>query len=43
MLNTFSDSIRERQEEKKQLSPKEERRLRSRNEELESKIEKLSS
>ena len=43
MLNTFSDSIRERQEEKKQLSPKEEKRLRSRNEELESKIEKLSS
>ncbi len=42
MLNTFSDSIRERQEEKKQLSPKEEKRLRSRNEELESKIEKLS-
>jgi DNA segregation ATPase FtsK/SpoIIIE-like protein len=43
MLNTFSDSIRERQEEKRQLSPKEEKRLRSRNEELESKIEKLSS
>jgi len=43
MLNTFSDSIRDRQEEKKQLSPKEEKRLRSRNEELESKIEKLSS
>lgn len=42
MLNTFSDSIRERQEEKKQLSPKEEKRLRSRNEELEDKIEKLS-
>lgn len=42
MLNTFSDSIRERQEEKKQLSPNEEKRLRSRNEELESKIEKLS-
>ena len=43
MLNTFSDSIRDRQEEKKQLSPKEEKRLRSRNDELESKIEKLSS
>lgn len=43
MLNTFSDSIRERQEDKKQLSPKEEKRLRTRNEELESKIEKLSS
>lgn len=43
MLNTFSDSIRDRQEEKKKLSPKEEKRLRSRNEELESKIEKLSS
>lgn len=43
MLNTFSDSIRERQEEKKLLSPKEEKRLRSRNDELESKIEKLSS
>lgn len=43
MLNTFSDSIRERQEEKRQISPKEEKRLRSRNDELESKIEKLSS
>ena len=42
MLNTFSDSIRERQEEKKPLSPKEEKRLRNRNEELENKIEKLS-
>lgn len=42
MLNTFSDSIRDRQEEKKKLSPKEEKRLRTRNEELESKIEKLS-
>jgi len=43
MLNTFSDSIRDRQEEKKKLSPKEEKRLRTRNEELESKIEKLST
>lgn len=42
MLNTFSDSIRERQEEKRQLSPKEEKRLKTRNEELESKIQKLS-
>ena len=42
MLNTFSDSIRERQEDKKQLSPKEEKRLKTRNEELESKIQKLS-
>jgi len=43
MLNTFSDSIRDRQEEKRKLSPKEEKRLRTRNEELESKIEKLST
>ena len=43
MLNTFSDSLRERQIEKKQLSPKEEKRLRSRNDELEDKIEKLSN
>ncbi|MCB9806787.1 hypothetical protein H6768_02695 [Candidatus Peribacteria bacterium] len=43
MLNSFSDSIRERQEEKKKLSPQEEKRLRNRNEELENKIEKLSS
>lgn len=43
MLNNFSDSIRERQMEKKQISPKEEKRLRNRNEELESKIEKLSN
>ncbi len=43
MLNTFSDSIRDRQEEKKQqFTPKEEKRLRTRNEELENKIEKLS-
>lgn len=43
MLNNFSDSIRERQLEKRQISPKEEKRLRNRNEELESKIEKLSN
>lgn len=43
MLNTFSDSIRDRQEEKKKLSPRELKRLQSRNEELENKIEKLSS
>lgn len=43
MLNTFSDSIRDRQEEKRKLSPKEEKRLRTRNEELENKIEKLST
>lgn len=42
MLNTFSDSIRDRQEEKKKLSPQEEKRLRTRNEELENKIAKLS-
>jgi len=43
MINTFSDSVRERQEEKKNLSPREEKRLRTRNEELENKIEKLST
>ncbi len=43
MLNTFSDSIRDRQEERKKLSPKEEKRLRTRNEELETKIQKLST
>jgi len=43
MINTFSDSVRERQEEKKKLSPREEKRLRTRNEELENKIEKLST
>jgi hypothetical protein len=43
MLNNFSDSVRERQEEKKKLSPREEKRLRTRNEELENKIEKLST
>ncbi len=42
MLNTFSDSLRERQMEKKHISPKEEKRLRSRNDELEDKIEQLS-
>ena len=41
-LNTFWDSVRESQE-KKQLSPSEEKRLKNRNQELESKIEKLSS
>lgn len=39
----MSDSIRERQEEKKKLSPKEAKRIRTRDEELENKIEKLSS
>lgn len=42
MLNTFSDSLRERQMEKKHISPKEEKRLRSRNDELEDKITQLS-
>lgn len=42
MLGSFSDSIRDRQEEKKKLSPQEEKRLRTRNEELENKIAKLS-
>ncbi len=41
MLEGFSDSIREKQE-RKALSPKEEKRLRSRNDELQSRIEKLS-
>lgn len=44
MLNSFSDSIRERQEEAAKFTPpKEEKRLRSRNDELESKIEKLTN
>ncbi len=43
LLNSVSDSIRERQEEKKKLSPKEAKRIRTRDEELENKIEKLSS
>ena len=43
MLNTFSDSIRDRQEEKKRLTPVEEKRLKSRHKELENTIEKLSS
>lgn len=47
MLNSFSDSIRERQEEAaaaaKAATPKEDKRLRNRNDELESKIEKLTS
>lgn len=42
LLNTFSDSIQQRQAEKAELSPKEEQRLKHRNEELGSKIEKLS-
>lgn len=42
MLNSLSDSIRERQQEKKMMTPKEEKRLRSRNDELENKIEHLS-
>lgn len=42
MLNTFSDSLRERQEEKQRLSPGEEKRIKTRNEELESKIRKLT-
>ena len=43
LLNNVSDSIRERQEERKKLTPKEAKRMRTRDEELESKIEKLSN
>ena len=43
LLNSVSDSIRERQEEKRKISPKETKRLRTRDEELENKIEKLSN